>query len=135
MKNKQKEAIERYQCPGCVRGHDISCFEARGSLECGKHVAGALSPGAGSFFLGLPNGFNRLGINKTKVYIFESLKDGWGFDVFNVPVWKHLDKHGSTLVRGISPRINAPFLHIFLEDCMDEINCLKITDEDIEGMD
>ena len=27
MDIKIKNAIETYQCPGCVEGHDISCYE------------------------------------------------------------------------------------------------------------
>ena len=40
-----------------------------------------------------------------------------------------------TIVRGLPPRINCPFLHIYLEDCIDKINYLEITDSDIEDMD
>ena len=40
-----------------------------------------------------------------------------------------------TLVRGFIPRRNEPFLHIFLENCLDKIDCLEITNEDIEDMD
>lgn len=130
-------AIEEYQCPGCVCGSDTECYEKGDNLECKKHVAGTMAmPHIGKFLLGMPTGFCRTGnIEEFKVYIFENLSKGWGFDKFNVPVWKHLDKNGNTLVRGISPRINAPFLHVVLGDCMDDIDCLEINQSDIDEMD
>ena len=89
----------------------------------------------------MPKGFNRLGHeNEMPLHIFESydsfLKD-WkritmlgtessGYDDWNVPVWKFLDEHGNTLVRGLSPRVNSPFLHVILGDCRDRIPCIKI---------
>jgi len=84
----------------------------------------------------MPKGFDRCGVDeKLIIHIFEKFDDGWGYNKFNIPVWKYKDDIGSTLVRGLSPRINAPFLHIFLEDCRDKIDCLEITDEDIAEMD
>lgn len=136
MDDKQKAAVEEYQCPGCMGGFDISCFDGGGNRACDKHSSGTLVLGIGKIFLGLPVGFNRLGPSEDmKVNIFNSLNDGWGFDIFNVPVWKYLDKHGNTLVRGLSPRTNQPFIHIFLEDCMEHINCASITDTEIGNMD
>ena len=41
----------------------------------------------------------------------------------------------NTLVRGLSPRINKPFLDIYLKDVRDKINCFEIFKEDIESMD
>ena len=120
-----KKAVERYQCPGCVDGSDISCYEKGNALECKKHCAGTMGfPIMGRFFLGMPKGFNRLGAcENTKIFIFRSLKESdWTYDKFNIFVWKYLDEHGNTIVRGISPRINSPWIHIFLEDCI-----LKIT--------
>ena len=61
--------------------------------------------------------------------------DGGKYDKLNIPVWKHLDKHGNTLVRGLIPRRNEPFLHIFLENCISQIHCLEISNEDIKNMD
>ena len=78
------------------------------------------------------------GFDKLKVYIFNSFEDGnkeWAYDKFNVPIWKHLDEHNNTLVRGISPRINQTFIHIFLENCIDRIDCIEITEKDVQEMD
>lgn len=140
MKEEIKKAIEEYQCPGCVCGMDITCFEAStDSVGCGKHVAGTMISNIGSIFLGMPRGFNRLGPRleneQMPIFIFEELKDGWDYGKFNVPTWKHKDKFGNVLIRGMCPRVNFTFIHIFLEDCMDKIDCLEITEKDISEMD
>jgi hypothetical protein len=91
----------------------------------------------------MPTGFNRLGKMQgkpeyLKINIFESyahLNSIWGYDKFNIPCWKYCDEDGNTIVRGLCPRRNEPFLHVILEDCRDKINCLEITKEDIERMD
>lgn len=132
-------AVERYQCSGCILGSDTSCFkvnENAGGVGCGEHFAGTIISDIGKVFLGLPKGFNRLGhLENMKPIIFNSFFD-WGYyDNFNRPVWKHLDKHGNTLVRGLMPRRNEPFLHIFLENCLSKINCLAISNKDIDEMD
>ena len=139
MKEKIKKAIENYQCSGCVEGSNIECFKKSDSgVGCGKHCAGTRMSNAGRIFLGMPKGFCRLGQDKKfpmEINIFEKLEDGWGYDKLNVPVWKYLDEHGNTLVRGLSPRINKPFLHVFLEDSIPTINCLEITKIYIDEMD
>jgi len=131
-----KMAVETYQCPGCVVGSDTSCYEKSTNEACEKHVPGStIMPVIETVFLGMPTGFDRLGCcKKMKICIFRDYLDGWGYDQFNVPVWKHKDEHGNTIVRGLSPRINTPFIHVFLTDCMESINCMEITKEIQEGM-
>lgn len=129
-------AVETYQCPGCVCGSDASCYKKGFGLECEKHVVGTTISYIGRIFLGLPKGFNRLGpCDDTSLNIFKTLEEGWGFDKLNVPVWKYLDEHGNTLVRGISPRINAPFVHVFIGDHRAGIDCIEITNQDLDEMD
>ena len=145
MKDSIKTAIEEYQCSGCVCGSDTECYkEDDDGVGCGKQVPGTTIMGPGRIFLGMPSGFCRMGNQDTlRIKIFEGINEdagGWGFDQsgygkFNVPVWKHLDMYGNTLVRGISPRINNPFLHVFLCNQLKEIDCLEITAEDISEMD
>lgn len=137
MDNKQKEAIETYQCPGCVCGHNIKCFEESTiGVECGKHCAGTISSSIGAIFLGMPRGFCRLGKNEdTKIIIYKTFADYRGYDKWNVPTWKHLDEYGHTLVRWMSPRLNYTGIHIFLEDCREKINCYEVTQEDVDYMD
>jgi hypothetical protein len=145
-----EKAIQEYQCSGCVNGIYQECFtEGQFGSGCGAHCVGTIVYG-GLIFCGMPKGFNRMGNQEhhLKLIIFKSWKafiKGWGAPIglskepgysrFNVPVWKHLDEHGSTLVRGLSPRNNAPFLHVFLEDVRDKVECLEITAKDIQAMD
>jgi hypothetical protein len=131
------EIVEKYQCSGCVCGCDTSCYEKTDyGVGCEKHVVGTTISGLGRIFLGMPVGFCRLGTLDSKMFplgIFENLKDGY-LDKFNIPVWKYYD--GTvTMMRGLSPRINLPFINIFIGNHLDEIDCLEITDEDIKEMD
>ena len=138
MYDKIKSAIEEYQCPGCVCGSDVTCYKQGDSEACIKHVPGTLVSGIGKILLGMPKGFNRIGpctLHDSGIEIFMKLEDGWGYGTFNVPVWKYRDKHGNTIVRGMSPRINRPFIHIFLTDCVADIDCQEITSADLLGMD
>jgi hypothetical protein len=147
----KEQAIAEYQCPGCSAGSGPECATPCNiGIGCGSHVADTFLSHAGRLYLGMPKGFNRIGGSdkKTPLHIFESYETFYkewahstvkgeqnGYDEWNVPVWKFLDEHGSTLVRGLSPRVNGPFLHVFLEDCRDKINCLEITKEMQNGMD
>jgi hypothetical protein len=129
-----KEAVEEYQCSGCVGGTYEECFKkATHGVGCGGHCPGTLLSGVG-IFLGMPKGFMRLGpIKNMPLFIFE---DDWSFfDKFNIPVWKYLDEFGHTLVRGLSPRVNMPFLHVYLKDIRDKINCFELTRAEIDAMD
>lgn len=136
MTQSIKDAIEHFQCPGCMNGGDIKCFKPYiEGVGCGYHYAGTIVSSIGKIFLGLPKGFNRLGEYKDmKPRIYEKFIDSQ-YDKFNIPVWKYRDVTGATIVRGISPRINWPFIDIFLEDCMDKIKCLEITPEIHSNMD
>jgi len=139
MKDEFKNAIEEYQCPGCISGYDIECFEHNtdGGIGCGRHMAGTGISSIGKIFLGMPKGFDRLGeCTRLKPYIFETFESSeWKYDMWNIPVWKYKNEQGHTLVRGIMPRRNEPFIHIFLEDCISKINCLEIIQDDVNGMD
>lgn len=132
-------AIKDYQCSGCVNGPALTCYNPSGDeygFACSRHCAGTIMGGIGTILLGLPRGFCRLGAySKQRVSLFLKFEDGWKYDKWNIAAWKYLTKEGHTLVRGISPRLNVPFLHIFLEDCRDKLNCLEITEKDIEFMD
>ena len=131
------EAIQEYQCPGCVNGPWPECYKRSDHSEsCDKHVPGTMMMLIGLVFLGLPKGFNRLGSCKdTKIDIFEHYTDCWEYDFLNVPVWKYLDEHGHTIVRGIKPRLNEPWIHIFLNNHRDKIKCHEITNKELEEID
>lgn len=125
MLSKIKSVIEEYQCPGCTNSHNISCYQKqRNSSACSKHSAGTMLSVLGSIFLGMPKGFNRVGNHKDlKIDIYENFESGEGYNFLNIPVWKFKDEHGNTLVRGLRPRINDTFIHIYLEDCRKDIDC------------
>jgi hypothetical protein len=154
-----EEAIQEYQCPGCVSGPYPECRTKQnlGGVSCGSHCPGTMVSGIGTIFLGMERGFNRLGRVEPKqlpLLIFENEKqfeqdwrstsidgiDGVEIPIsmyskMNVPCWKYLDKHGNTIVRGMSPRKNAPFIHIHLWDARWRIQCVEITDDLIKQMD
>ena len=137
-----KQAIENYQCSGCIVGGDTSCYERNhipgpGSVGCGKHQAGTTIGFIGTIFLGMPRGFNRLGeYTSLRPVIFKSFETAqWDYNQWNIPVWKYLSKDGHTFVRGLTPRLNEPFIHVYLEDCMDRIECLEITQDFMDYMD
>ena len=139
MKENIKLNIEDYQCTGCVAGSDVSCFEKNetGGVGCGKHFSGTMISGIGNIFLGMPKGFNRLGFaTKMKPNVYETFESSdWDYDMYNIPVWKYKNEKGHTFVRGIMPRRNEPFIHIYLEDCLNKIDCLELSQSDIDGMD
>jgi len=136
MENNVKNAVKEYQCSGCSNGSYETCFkknEIQG-VGCGSQFSGTMISGIGKIFLGMPKGFNRLGVSESMIpVIFDKFNDK--YNKWNIPVWKHLNEEGHVLVRGIMPRKNEPFIHIFLENCLDKINCLEITQDDIDRMD
>lgn len=150
MDKKLEEAINEYQCPGCSVGpylkNGCTAFKKRSwSESCDAHSAGTSLGLSIKIFLGMPKGFNRTGGGlgdkpRLSLDIFKSFdevwdKDGKPYDQWNIPVWKYLNENGHTLVRGMSPRNNAPFLHVILENCMDRIDCFEVTKQMVEEMD
>jgi len=156
LPEKIKQAVEKYQCPGCVGGMNTSCYKkSEHGVGCGKHTAGTrvLGHPIGLFWLGMPVGFCRTGQleHNQKIEMYESLDELNGnkatvraasvrgvetfYDKYNVPVWKHRTEEGHVLIRGLSPRVNRPFVHILLSDeGFDSIPCVEITKEDIKEM-
>jgi hypothetical protein len=148
MEKVIKDAIESYQCPGCSFGSDIKCDKFKQysqGIGCGEHQAGTTITMEGKIFLGMPKGFCRTGVTLgdkvySKIIIFKKFEDYWntktqGYDKWNIPIWKHLDKNSNTLVRFISPRLNQTHIHVFLENCIDKINCFEVDQEMIDFMD
>jgi len=132
------EAVKIYQCPGCGRGMDTQCYKNQLLHKgCITHCAGTIAGSIGKIFLGLPKGFNCLSLGKPTIQIYETLKDKdtrWGeYGVYDIPVWKYMDKHLNVLVKVYQPRVNHSIIHIFLDDCFDDIKAVyTITDKDME---
>ena len=144
MTNEIKAAVEEYQCPGCLCGSGVEGCYRKSTISgsgCGKHTAGTHIMPGGTIYLGMPIGFCRIGPIDQSVcpmLVFttpEEFNEEWtGYDVFNIPVWKHLNENGHTLVRGLSPRNNMPFIHVHLYNCMDKVNCPEVTQEITQQM-
>lgn len=144
MKTIMLQAINEYQCPGCVNGPNVeSCPELRATdLGCNSHCAGTMGFGTGTFALGLPKGFNRFGRSNERSF---EIHHSWDALIkahptlttkFSVPVWKHLDEQGNTIVRWFSPRTNAGWSCVILGDAMNKMpNAIVIMAADVEYMD
>jgi len=139
-----RNAVSEYQCSGCAVGPEknMSCYRSRqrGSYDvsCAAHCPGTIMYPVGTILLGLPKGFNRVGAidgEYSNYYLNLHTSFSDSYTMFNIPVWKHLNEFGHTIVRFYSPRVNRGAIDIFLENCMDKIDCLEITKEDIDNMD
>lgn len=137
MNRNIEKAVTGYQCCGCVKGPAMTCYiKSDYGDGCGAHCPGTIAGGIGTVMLGIDTkGFNRVGPLKGFLpQIFEKYSE-LQYDMYNVPIWKHLNEEGHTLVRGLAPRLNQPFLHIYLEDCRDRISCVEITKDQVAAMD
>ena len=138
------EAVETYQCPGCTYGSSVSDCEAchLGDEGYESHRPGTFSLGVGKIALGLPKGFCRFGpVENGSIDIYESWESLEQISpnlktIFSVPVWKHLDEHGNTIVRWFSPRTNAGWSSVILGNNLNKMpGAIEITQEHIDQMD
>ena len=131
MNTRQKEMIEKFQCPGCVCGMDTSCVKfyedkAWNYFCCEKHVPGTRINLAFSIMLGMPKGFNKVSeahmaynVSDRRrneadriMHVRLSLKETpqvW--DNLNVPVWA-MEKDGYLFVRTFIPRVGLHFVDV-----------------------
>lgn len=144
---------EKYLCAGCVNGTSPdSCKQYKEHPEnkifrdkgpgCIGHVCGTSILGLTGLMLGFPKGFNLVpegykfsqdGNHHTISYCF--LITPRTFDYLNIPVWKHLDEHGNTIVKILSPRTCRILVDVILGNHMDQINCHELTREMMENID
>jgi hypothetical protein len=145
------DMVKKFQCLGCTSGgantleecgdinpspgtgHPASCW------NCDNHSAGTFMSGVGKIYLGMPKGFNRVGLNAL-TYSQEQHKairlwtkapdDLW--NRLNVPVWA-TEYEGYLLVRTYSPRINMTYLDVVKDGALDmvpdAINVAEFVDE------
>lgn len=153
--NTTLEFINTYQCPGCINGDgtdNCNTYEYDDTINCCTgHCPGTTIYPGGTIMLGFPTGFNKVGIfgevqdiaSVVPLQMFLPENDLW-YDHLNIPVWMRLDEHGNTLVRGIHPRLNVPFLHVLIGDRRKEINnsgdvygfkCIELTEDDLNKID
>ena len=132
-------AIKTYQVPGDIGNFDKDDYKTEdGGVGWKDHHPATYISGIGKIYLGMPKPFSRLGeFNDMTLHIFKDYEQYITFFKlpYNVPCWKFLDEYGNTLVRGLMPRINRPFICVVLGDCMDKINCVEISKEEAETMD
>lgn len=130
----QLKMIDTFQCPGCVCGLNTgNCevskfslieFGSGSGLRCVGHAPGTNIGGvvSGLLYLGMPKGFNRVGLryiqdSKTdeektasRIRLFIA-PDNPGWNKFNVPVWAMV-KDGHLFVRTMCPRINFTWVDV-----------------------
>lgn len=117
-----KPFVERFQCPGCLRGSDTACgsFSTDGmsGKSCASHRLGTFAMPAGTFALGMPKGFSKPGLNdddkplatRMKIRLWKS-GEAPEWDNLNVPVWA-LEQEGFLFVRTYCPRINVSYVDV-----------------------
>lgn len=141
-------AMKKIQCDFCVtrnriKNGEFPCFSSKDKNRMGLQCDDCFPDRATKSVIGLPRGFSILGECENCLIIFQDYSQftkefpGGRYTRGNVPVWKYFDvKNSWTIVRGLSPRINAPFIHVFLENCLDKIpGALNITQAEVDSMD
>lgn len=144
ISDKQKERIEKFQCPGCVHGGDTNCGMFSESIDafcnsCQNHVLGTHIGFNILVALGLPKGFNRPGRvwdDKAKNFIHESrinirlldINDLPEWNKLNIPVWA-MEKDGYLFVRTVMPRIGMILIDVIEGGTLDLVpNALNVAE-------
>lgn len=136
--NRENKLIEEFQCPGCVSGHNTKCGSFKldkpmpGAFRCGAHVPGTMMFPGGAVAIGLPRGFNKVGVGKMSIRFYDKGAPPI-YDNLNVPVWA-MEVDGYLFVRVYSPRINATYVDVIegatiAEFCPNAIDVGKFVDE------
>jgi len=89
MNDQIKEAVQDYQCPGCMKSSFDICFTENSVIGqgCSSHSPGTFMALAGAIFLGLPKGFNRIGPCEGMIpIIFSKYTKAEEFNMWNIPV-------------------------------------------------
>jgi len=114
---RKDEMVEKFICPGCLHGINIQCGKYELSAlvgRCSAHVIDTHDQIKGYFMPGLPDGFNRVGMEMPELSNNDRmLVICWPLDShmhlvwnnFNVPVWAK-EEGGFLFVRTFRPRIN-----------------------------
>ena len=143
------EMVGEFQCPGCTCGGKNTMDDC-GNIEqshgmpwtCSNHSAGTMMFPGGKIMLGLPRGFNKVGLNRSAFSDKQHNpirlwpkdghppKDFW--DHLNVAVWA-TEENGHLFVRTYSPRINVNWIDVIeggtLEMVPNAINVAEFVDE------
>jgi hypothetical protein len=135
---QQIKMVEKYQCPGCVKGSDVKCGAFaieqmdNGGFKCSGHAAGtiAMSPsGVNKIVLGLPPIFGSLAPNDRHVMVLIDQKAGQQYvkpnDEANIPVWK-MRYDGDTLVRIARP-LSGRFTTLVVDGDIDVPHAMDVS--------
>lgn len=152
-KEKARQMVEEFICPGCVNGSDTLCGKWKQPASqkypgvCMNHTLGTHVMGVGLIALGLPKGFNRPGWDHVdeewkcghKMIINCWPKDSgidWDnhWDKFNIPVWG-MEKDGHLFVRTYRPRTNMSVLDVIEGGTLDLVPVAIDVSKFIDDMD
>ncbi len=133
--------VERFQCPGCVNGMDITCGKyklCKDKLKCTGHCLGTSMAVGGMllsvYALGLPKGFCRPGHENGGQFRIDmdirlwpkGTKPNW--NNMNVPVWA-MEREGFLFVRTFAPRINMTWVDVVEEGSMSMVpNAIDVSE-------
>ena len=129
--------VQKYQCQYCSHKNYVDCFESVESTwdnRCVNFCIDQLFDIDIRAFLGLHYLDNPSVFNAIKMKIFYCPNAGILRHKYKNPLWKYLDKHGNTLVKGIRIDCNKIFFYIFYGDVMDKIDCAEITQNEIDDL-
>jgi hypothetical protein len=118
-----REMVEKFLCPGCSCGMDVTCGKYDPSTDyghmCSGHVLGTSLNLSIKFALGMPKGFNRSppdegkksGMLKMNIRLFNNEIKTPEWDNLNVPVWA-MEYDGFLFVRTYCPRIADQYVDV-----------------------
>jgi hypothetical protein len=154
----QLRMIKEFQCAGCVCGSDPKdcgafklavvedTFWHGAMFHCDGHIPGTnvLGVRSGLLYLGLPTGFNRVGMrfmhgcnapgeepgaSRVRLFLTPSYPT---WDALNVAVWA-MRQDGHLFVRTYMPRINCAYVDVVeggdLKHCPNAIDVSKLVEE------
>jgi hypothetical protein len=119
--------IGEYQCSGCLLGGPdaAKCPKLQhiaisdDCFQCSSHVSGTSILGVGRIALGLPKGFNRVGMRlddpfhatvSTNIRLWDAgARPSWNRT--NVPAWA-MEHEGALFVRTYLPRLNQSYVDV-----------------------
>lgn len=133
------DLIRRFQCPGCIHGHDCNCekfelLEADDWFMCASHHPATYIVGIGLICLGLPKGFCRTEKKANHEYIRIHKNKSFRWDKLNVAVWA-LEHVGFLFVRTYMPRIGRDVVDVIPGGTLDLVPNAYDVDKFIDDID
>jgi len=142
-----EELVEKFQCPGCVAGIDVTCGAFKmpddiedGVAQCTGHVLGTHLGLGNPIALGLPKGFHNPGwfrndetpggwkhYNQMEIRLWPEGKfPDWNH--LNIPVWA-MEEDGFLFVHTYAPRINMTWVDVIEGGTLDLVpNAINVSE-------